>query len=80
MSTLQDRIRGSMIGGACGDALISDDTQMTLFTANGLLNAKRKRTEQRYAICEAYIEWYLTQIGKWSNKYKDVIKEFEEKR
>lgn len=111
MSTLQDRIRGSMIGGACGDALgypvefiktyqgiieqygekgithmakpwaingepyqkalISDDTQMTLFTANGLLNAKRKSIEQRYAICEAYIEWYLTQIGKWSNKYKD---------
>lgn len=67
---LQDRIRGSLIGGALGDALgypvefmsrkqisakygskgitafdlasngkavISDDTQMTLFTANGLL-------------------------------------------
>lgn len=111
MNTLQDRIRGAMIGGACGDALgypvefiktyqgiieqygekgithmvkpwakygeqyekalILDDTQMTLFTANGLLNAKRKKTEQRYAICEAYIEWYLTQIGKWSNRYKD---------
>lgn len=80
MNTLQDRIRGSMVGGAVGDALgypveffqsfseiqekygprgitrldtdqfwlddeeksdkavISDDTQMTLFTANGLLN------------------------------------------
>ena len=79
MDTLQDRIRGSLIGGAIGDALgypvefvynfkaiqqlygergitrldtnqrwllaedqtgkaiISDDTQMTLFTANGLL-------------------------------------------
>ena len=71
MNTLQDRIRGSLIGGAIGDALgypaefmsrkdilrkygdkgirrfldfdrkgkavVSDDTQMTLFTANGLL-------------------------------------------
>ena len=97
--TIQDRIRGSLIGGAIGDALgypvefiysfegiqarygergitrfdtkqfwldddeqsgkavVSDDTQMTLFTANGLLNA--------------YIEWYLTQIGKKSGKYKD---------
>ena len=99
--TIQDRIRGSLIGGAIGDALgypvefiysfegiqarygergitrfdtkqfwldddeqsgkavVSDDTQMTLFTANGLLNAN------------AYIEWYLTQIGKKSGKYKD---------
>lgn len=71
MITLQDRIRGSLIGGAIGDALgypvefmsrkailrkfgdggisqfeldksgkalVSNDTQMTLFTANGLLN------------------------------------------
>ena len=70
MNKLQDRIRGSLIGGAVGDALgypvefmggeqivhhfgkrgitrfslahnnkavVSDDTQMTLFTANGLL-------------------------------------------
>ena len=78
MNTLQDRIRGSLIGGAIGDALgypvefissfegiqkrygelgitrldiqsgdrgkavVSDDTQMTLFTANGLLNAKEQ--------------------------------------
>ena len=113
VNTLQDRIRGSLIGGAIGDALgypvefkktfqemqrlygergitrlipqkqrlddddfsdkavISDDTQMTLFTANGLLNAKRLKVNPKYAICLAYIEWYLTQIGKWSNKFKD---------
>ena len=52
-------------------AVISDDTQMTLFTANGLLNAKRLKVNPKYAICMAYIEWYLTQIGKWSNKFKD---------
>lgn len=113
MDTLQDRIRGSFIGGAAGDALgypvefifsfegiqsrygergitcldtkqhwlpeeeqsgkavISDDTQMTLFTANGLLNAKRQKIGMKYGICIAYIEWYLTQIGKKSGKYKD---------
>ena len=113
MNTLQDRIRGSLIGGAIGDALgypvefiysfeeiqkrygergitrldtkqhwleeaeqagkavVSDDTQMTLFTANGLLNAKKKGILLKYGICSAYIEWYLTQIGKKSPKYKD---------
>ena len=113
MNTLQDRIRGSLIGGAIGDALgypvefiysfeeiqkrygesgitrldtkqhwledadqvgkavVSDDTQMTLFTANGLLNAKLHKSNMKYSICSAYIEWYLTQVGKWSNKYKD---------
>lgn len=108
-----DKIRGSLIGGAVGDALgypvefinsymgiqkrygengitrldttqwwlpdeensskawISDDTQMTLFTACGLLNAKAQGTAPRYAICEAYLEWYYTQIGKRSGCHKD---------
>jgi ADP-ribosylglycohydrolase len=113
MNTLQDRIRGSLIGGAIGDALgypvefiysfeeiqkhygergitrldthqhwldeseqtgkavVSDDTQMTLFTANGLLNARRQKISFKYGICRAYIEWYLTQIGKKPDKYHD---------
>ena len=93
----KDRVRGSLIGGAIGDALgfpvefiysykeiqkrygengitrldtaqwwtesnvgkavISDDTQMTLFTALGLLNAKEKGMAPVPAICHAYIEW-----------------------
>jgi ADP-ribosylglycohydrolase len=95
MNNLQDRIRGSLIGGAIGDALgypvefiysfeeiqaryggrgitrfelghngkalVSDDTQMTLFTANGLLNAKRLGQPDTVGIRNAYIEWYLTQ-------------------
>jgi ADP-ribosylglycohydrolase len=44
---------------------------MTLFTANGLLNAKCKGKPGTIGIREAYIEWYLTQVGIWSNKYKD---------
>ena len=106
---IQDRIRGSLIGGAIGDALgypvefihsferiqakygergitrldakhfrkeaaqtgkavVSDDTQMTLFTANGLLNAKAQGISPKYGICQAYLEWYQTQTGKKSPK------------
>ena len=109
MNTLQDRIRGSLIGGAIGDALgypveffssyeriqarygtrgitrfdmeyavgqdgkaaVSDDTQMTLFTANGLLNAKRMGLPGTVGIRNAYIEWYLTQTGNKSSCYND---------
>ena len=98
---LMDRIRGSLIGGAVGDALgypvefmdsgeilvryggegitrfeldhggfalVSDDTQMTLFTANGLLNARKQEILPKFGIGRAYIEWYLTQIGQKSPK------------
>ena len=100
---IRDRIRGSLIGGAIGDALgypvefisrqsilaqygkngitkfdlssggkalISDDTQMTLFTANGLLyGITRWCTHGMLAdlpayVNEAYKEWYQTQTGK----------------
>ena len=113
MNTLQNRIRGSLIGGAIVDALgypvefiysfeeiqkrygergitrldtrqhwldeteqvgkavVSDDTQMTLFTANGILNAKQKGMPGIIGITYAYLEWYLTQIGVKSSKYHD---------
>lgn len=109
--TQKDRIRGSLIGGAIGDALgypvefissyrlirarygehgitrfdtgtswnaanepaslalISDDTQMTLFTACGVLNAKVNGIAPVPSICEAYIEWYYTQIGMRSERF-----------
>lgn len=112
-NNLQDRIRGSLAGGAMGDALgypiefeeyetlharygdeglthydanffnsvddasednvavISDDTQMTLFTANGLLNAIKDGMNPKYGICRAYIEWYLTQTGKKPKQFHD---------
>lgn len=112
MIPYKDRIRGSLIGGAIGDALgyavefdsygaivhnygpkgicrydmhsnwggydgsdckalISDDTQMTLFTACGILNARKTGRQIIHSICSAYIEWYHTQTGKSAKKPMD---------
>ena len=107
-NTIKDRIRGSLIGGAIGDALgypvefiysyadiqkrygdngitrfdtkqwwtngkgkavVSDDTQMTLFTACGLLNAKTDNEPFLPSICKAYIEWLFTQTDYKKNGY-----------
>ena len=119
MNTLQDRIRGSLIGGAIGDALgypvefidsfkriqaqygergitrlevrwteidaasigkavVSDDTQMTLFTANGLLNAPILGIEPKFAICRAYLEWLETQTGQYKGKAECWIRDIPE--
>jgi len=99
-----DRVKGSLVGGAIGDALgytvefdsyseilrrfgdkgitrlytqqdylrpefqvdkgvVSDDTQMTFFTAYGLLYAGKKGLMPLDGIRDAYIDWYCTQSG-----------------
>lgn len=105
-SNLQDKCRGSLIGGAIGDALgypvefvnsfreiqakygergiteydksypwlddslrhykvlFSDDTQMTLYTAEGLLEAERSERPIVPTICNAYLAWYGHQASK----------------
>ncbi|MBQ8000831.1 MAG: ADP-ribosylglycohydrolase family protein [Ruminococcus sp.] len=105
---IRDRIRGSLIGGAVGDALgypvefmneehiykkygntgieyydvdrsrgvavVSDDTQMTLFTANALLfGAYRQRergisAEPRHYALYAYLGWLHTQQFSYSDE------------
>lgn len=105
----KDRVRGSLIGGAIGDAfgypvefiysyediqmrygekgitkldttqwwsgtdvgkaVISDDTQMTLFTALGVLNAKQSGIAPIPSICNAYVEWLYTQKGFRSKRF-----------
>ena len=100
------RLRGCLLGGACGDALgapvefegldairrrhgdrgitefdeaygrigaITDDTQMTLFTAEGLIRASVRWTLK--GICHApsvvhhaYLRWLLTQGGRPRNR------------
>lgn len=50
-----------------GVAEISDDTQMTLFTANGLLiHATRKEESVQNCIYKAYMDWLSTQLGACS--------------
>ena len=99
----RDRIRGSLMAGAAGDALgytvefmkykniiaaygypgitrfeltnqgkalISDDTQMTLFTANGMLMGITRGTIRGIGgapedyVSVAYQDWYYTQTGR----------------
>lgn len=45
-------------------ALISDDTQMTLYTAEGLIESAKRGMSLMPTICNAYIAWYGPQIGK----------------
>ena len=50
-----------------GKALISDDTQMTLFTANGLLTGITMNRRERFScraeliVMAAYLDWFYTQ-------------------
>lgn len=105
-NSLDERVKGCMLGGAVGDALgapveflslqrirdefgpagladfapaygkcgaITDDTQMTLFTADGLLRgeAERRRsgsTDFVRAVHRAYLRWLLTQQDASSHK------------
>lgn len=52
-----------------GLAIVSDDTQMTLFTANGILSGKtanrlnEKNEPIRVYVYKAYIDWLATQTG-----------------
>lgn len=104
MDNIQDKCRGSLVGGAIGDALgypvefvnsfeeikakygdngiveydmsyswldekfdkalFSDDTQMTLYTAEGLLEAERSGRLIVPTICNAYLAWLGHQVGK----------------
>lgn len=115
-SKLQDKCRGSLVGGAVGDALgyevefinltsirnrfgekgitryvlhdgvarFSDDTQMTLFTLEGLMNGviatKAGKKDEILAFIEkAYLNWYKTQIetpkplpGSWMGNIRSL--------
>lgn len=64
-----------------GRALVSDDTQMTLFTAAGLLRhtyiamtGKAGFTESEYAktVAEAYKDWYRTQMGSFEGVRREM--------
>ncbi|MBQ7690930.1 MAG: ADP-ribosylglycohydrolase family protein [Muribaculaceae bacterium] len=54
---------------AAGKAVFTDDTQMTLFTAEGLLNVEREDISPIECIEEAYLEWFGTQTGQKSAEH-----------
>lgn len=115
----QDKIRGSLVGGAVGDAFgypvefvysfqdiqakygeegitdydlsypwldekitkaqFSDDTQMTLYTAEGLLEAEQSGQPVVQTICNAYIAWFGHQVGrKVKTSYKSELAQIKE--
>lgn len=61
-----------------GKALISDDTQMTLFTANGLLVGETRGCMKgiqgwpRGYVAMAYQDWLYTQTGSYENRAERV--------
>lgn len=66
----------------CGKALISDDTQMTTFTVDGLLWADSRAKEKGiygYTPCifYAYQKWLYTQTGSFADKNYEFLLEGE---
>lgn len=57
-----------------GLARISDDTQMTLFTANGLLSGVAKAcapAKLSAFVAQAYMQWYKTQITSYERRSRE---------
>lgn len=59
-------IQGYVLDGRTKKALISDDTQMVLFTANGMLLYDTRissgiATKPRFYVRDAYLDWLKTQ-------------------
>lgn len=60
-------------------ALFSDDTQMTLYTVEGLLEAERNGKPIAPTVCNAYLAWYAHQAGrKVKISYQSKLSEIEE--
>jgi ADP-ribosylglycohydrolase len=91
MKVSVSNFRGCLLGGATGDAkaygirekgkdLISDNTQMTLFTVDGLVWADDRaihRGVYAYIPClfYSYQKWYYTQTGNLADKnYSFILK------
>ena len=57
---------GIRLAAATGELVVSDDTQMTLFTLEGQVRAARDGPPLVDAIRQAYLDWYRTQRGAWN--------------
>lgn len=54
-------------------AFISDDTQMTLFTAEGLLLAKKRGETLKRSIYLSYLDWLKTQTENYSEEGEGLM-------
>lgn len=60
-------------------AIVSDDTQMTLYTAEGLIEAELTGAEILPTIRQAYLSWYGAQMGrKIKGGYRSALAEVAE--
>lgn len=60
-------------------AQFSDDTQMTLYTAEGLLEAQKDEKPIIPMICNAYLAWFGPQVGRKVNiAYKSEMAQIKE--
>lgn len=71
-------IRNLVCNEASGKALISDDTQMTVFTVDGLLwadNRAKRKGIYAYIPCifYAYQKWFYTQTGHFADKQYEFL-------
>ena len=74
-----------LVLGPRGKALVSDDTQMTLFTANGLLRALTRACMSQNPgpldlsyVEKAYLDWYYTQTGLSSGAPQTWLRDLPE--
>ena len=71
----KDGLQNYVLEAESGEAVISDDTQMTLFTASGILEGDREgekgrgRKSPSYYVGNAYEDWLITQTGR-KKQYK----------
>jgi ADP-ribosylglycohydrolase/protein-tyrosine phosphatase len=67
LATIRGRYgpQGLRLAQAEGTLVVSDDTQMTLFTLEGMLRARHEGGPVVDAVRRAYLDWYRTQRGRW---------------
>jgi ADP-ribosyl-[dinitrogen reductase] hydrolase len=59
--------------GGFGLGAITDDTQMTLFTLEGLLRARDRGTDPVAEVRAAYLDWFATQGGAVPHRTGDLV-------
>ncbi|EIE99892.1 ADP-ribosylglycohydrolase family protein [Saccharomonospora glauca] len=59
--------------GGYGLGAITDDTQMTLFTLEGLLRARERGTDPVEEVRLAYLDWYATQGGGVARRSGELV-------